>query len=109
MKQNFAGWTDINKLAVKQVGRWAVYVSNGLELATPKENAIWEFVLAEIKKLYPDDVNMLCNLVQSGLFFFDTEAEMEAFYSIFDAPLTDSSAIFACTYEPSGECLTENT
>lgn len=48
-------------------------------------------------------------MVGGGLFFFDTEEKQYAFYRIFEQPLTDSSAIYACTYNASGVCKTENT
>ena len=43
------------------------------------------------------------------LFFFDTEKECYDFYRIFEQELTDSSAIYACTFGPDGQCETENT
>lgn len=109
MKQDYAGWQGANSLAVKQAGRWAVCVSNGLDLEFEKDLVVWTFVLAEATKLLPPNDDLPGNLWVGGLFFFDTEAEMDAFYEIFAAPLTDSSAIYACTYNPSGECLAENT
>lgn len=108
----FASWSGINKLAVKQMGKYAVYVGNGLAMLTQEDDAIWAFVMQKIKEMFGDDAvrsEWVSNLVEGGLFFFETEAEMDAFYSIFTAELTDSCAMYACTYDPTGECLTENT
>jgi hypothetical protein len=110
----FAGWTRINELAVKATNRWACYVSNGLDMNNPRDTEIWNFIVEQIKSLCPKDSdiafsNTMSNLADSGLFFFDTEAELDAFYNIFSQPLTDSSAFYACTYNPKGQCMTENT
>ena len=112
-------WHEVLSLAVKQSGKWAVYVSNGLD-DTPEDDKIWEFIRESFAKMYSTTRNhenkfhsendeahmsMLC----SGLVLFDTEEEMLMFYDVFEQPLTDSSGVFACTFGPDGECLTENT
>ena len=107
------GWSEINSLAVKQIGKPAVYVSNVLEYDTPKDDEIWKFVMAEIKSICGDETDefytVIASLVCGGLFFFDSEEEQDRFYKIFEQPLTDSSAIYACTYNSLGECERENT
>ena len=106
----FKPWNRIIKLAVKQVGKRAVYVNNGLEYKDPKDDEIWNVVIESITKLYPDTwKNYVGDLIQSGLFFFDTEEEQYKFYKIFEQPLTDSSAIYAKTFDENGNCETENT
>lgn len=105
-------WHEICGLAAKQKGKWAVYISNGLEFVTQAETDIWDFVQAEFIKLYGADMafyQQIGNILHGGMFFFDSEAECYEFYRIFELPLTDSSAIYACTYNPNGECETENT
>lgn len=106
-------WNEINGLAVKQIGKPAVYVSNGLKYDSPEEDQIWEFVREEMKSIYGDGTDefraVLSGLINGGLFFFDTEEEQYRFYRVFEQPLTDSSAIYACTYNSDGECETENT
>ena len=107
---DFVPRSETNSLAVKQVGKWAVYISNGLDVITPEEIAIWDYVHREIRLLYALNSDLIMgDLIESGLFFFETESEMDRFFQIFSSPLTDSSAIYACTYNPSGECLDENT
>lgn len=105
-------WTEVHSLAVKQVGKPAVYVSNGLEM-TPEDDKIWEFVLTEMKSIYGDNTDeyysIMAGLVSGGLFFFDTKDEQYRFYRVFEQPLTDSSAIYSCTYSADGACQTENT
>ena len=104
-------WHQIYGLAAKQKGKWAVYIGNGLEFLTDKDTEIWNFVMDELIKLYGDDTfhRQIGNILHGGMFFFDSKAECYEFYRIFEQPLTDSSAIYACTYNPSGECETENT
>ena len=103
-------WHEVIKLAVKQIGKRAVYVSNDLSYDSPQDDKIWQFVIDEIKAKFPDNAyNLLSGVTNSGLFFFDTEEEQYKFYDIFEQPLTDSSAIYASTYDADGECETENT
>ena len=106
-------WSETVGLAVKQMGKPAVYVGNGLEYDSPKDNEIWNFVIAEMKSICggetEDFYTAMLNLVSSGLFFFDNEEEQYRFYKIFEQPLTDSSAIYACTYNSDGTCEKENT
>ena len=89
---------------------YSVYVNNGLQFDKSDEH-IWYFVQSEIDKLYDKKtaLDYRSHLIQGGLFFFETEKECYDFYRIFEQELTDSSAIYACTYNPSGECETENT
>lgn len=106
-------WNEINSLAVKQMGKPAVYVSNNLEYDTPKDEEIWVFICEQCKSLWEDKTpeyhNAMMSLVSGGLFFFDTEEEQHQFYKIFTQPLTDSSAVYACTYRADGVCWNENT
>ena len=110
---DFVQDSDIYKLAVKQVGKPAVYVSHGLEMNNELDERIWSFVKESMQKIYKDDPDKLneiiLGLICGGLFFFETENEQNEFYHVFEQPLTDSSAIYACTYNQNGECLTENT
>ncbi len=103
-------YSEIIKLAVREQNEWAVYVSNGLQFITESEREIWSFISDEVLKLYPENPELIIHhLIDGGLFFFPTETAMDSFYRIFDAPLTDSSVVYAATYSPDGECLTENT
>jgi hypothetical protein len=107
-------WTDINSLAVRQVGKPAVYVSNGLDYCDePQDEKIWDFVAAEMADIYGIATNeyygVMAGLVSGGMFFFDSEKEQNRFYRVFEQPLTDSSAIYSCTYSADGVCKTENT
>ena len=100
-------------LATRHMGKFSVYVSNDLEYKSPKDDEIWNFVVSEVVRLYgygnPKYYDYIGNIITSGLFFFDTEKEMEDFYHIFDQELTDSSAIFSCTFCPTSGALTYNT
>lgn len=106
-------WNETNSLAVKQMGKPAVYVGNGLVYDSPKDDEIWKFVMAEVKSICGGETDefytVISSLVHGGLFFFDSEEDQIRFYEIFEQPLTDSSAIYACTYNSLGECENENT
>lgn len=110
---DFLQHSDIYKLAVKQVGKPAVFVSNGLEMKDELDDRIWSFVKESMQKIYGNDPDKLekiiFGLVVGGLFFFETKEEQYKFYNVFCEPLTDSSSIYACTYYQNGECMTENT
>lgn len=101
-------WTEINAFAVKQIGKPAVYVSN-----QDSDDNVWQFVIESMKTIYgdktPEFYDVLSYLISGGLFFFDTVEEQKTFYNVFEQPLTDSSSIYACTYDKNGECITENT
>lgn len=108
----FSSWHQICSLATKQVGKPSVYVSNGLDFLDPKEEEIWKFIIAAVETLYgsgPHTTEMLSNLITGGLFFFDNENDQYNFYKIFEQELTDSSPIYACTYDLTGKPKTENT
>ena len=106
-------WTDITQAAVAHVGKPAVYVRNGLAYDRPKDDAIFAAVREQIKEQYGDVTteyfDLMTAIIYSGLIFFDTEEEQNRFYRIFEHPLVDSSAIYACTYDRTGKCQTENT
>ena len=106
-------WSDINCAAVAHVGKPAVYIANHLSFDTTSEDEILQFVVKSIKEIYGDGTieffDIIAAVLHSGLIFFDTEEEQHRFYQIFEQPLTDSSAIYACTYDAYGNCMTENT
>ena len=110
--ESFA-WHNIVGMAVAHKGKPAVYVNNGLDFDKSEDETIWEFVVEQCKAMFGDKTDefhsVIVNMIGGGLFFFDTEEEQFAFYRIFEHPLTDSSAIYACTYDASGVCQTENT
>ena len=102
----------INELACKADGRFAVYISNNLEFAEKEDKEIWEFVKDELNKIAPsekDYYEYLFAVTANGMLFFDTKDEAWKFYKIFEAELTDSSAIYAAIYSPTEGGLTENT
>jgi hypothetical protein len=111
--KNFADGHTMAELSTKQVGKFSCYVSNGLVMTEPKDNIIWEYVIEQLKKLYGDDTPeyyaAAINVSGSGLFFFECEYDMQQFYKIFEQALTDSSAIYACTFSPETGGITENT
>lgn len=107
-------WNEIHSLAVKQVGKPAVYVGNGLDYYDSiDDQKIWSFVLEQMKSIYGHNTeeyfDIMSGLSTSSLFFFDTIEEQYRFYRVFEHELTDSSGIYACTYAADGTCETENT
>jgi hypothetical protein len=109
----YADWNIVNELATKQVGKFSVYVSNGLQFEDPQEDKIWDFVILELVRLFgnktPEYYDYVSNVLHGGLFFFDSEDAARNFYKIFEQELTDSSAIYASLICPIRGCLTENT
>jgi len=107
-------WTTINSLAVKQMAQPAVYVANKLDLNRNEDCKIWNFILEELAAIYGrtrEYYDIMADMTgpTGSLFFFDTTEEQQRFYTIFEQPLTESSAVFACTYTADGEAQTENT
>ena len=121
MNADYRPWHEIVKLAVKHIGKRAVYLSNGLEYQTKEEDVIWTFVQLELRKLYgiSEDtpasqypvayLNTIVNVLHSGIFFFESEKEQYKFFDIFNQEPVYASAIFACVYNEHGECEMENT
>ena len=116
----YKNWHEVNALATKAMGKPSVYINNGLEFNTTEQDHMWFFVLSEVAKLYgikedcryedyPEYHDVRISLLHGGLFFFDNEKDQYDFYRIFEQPLTDSSAMYACTYDKNGVPETENT
>lgn len=106
-------WSEVLSAAVAKTGKPAVWVNNELEYTLEKDTKIWHFVMDSMKTLYGDETtvyfNVIRDLVYGGLFVFDSEEDRDSFYRVFEQPLTDSSAIYACTFDNTGKVLTENT
>jgi hypothetical protein len=111
MTIEFANWNEQQELATKQKGKFSVYISNGLDFES--DNVIWKFITDSLIGLYgertKDYYDVVGNLIEGGLFFFENGDQAWEFYSIFTQELTDSSAVYACLYCPVAGCLTENT
>ena len=109
----YCQWNEINSLAVQAMGKSAVYVSNGLEYTTPEDDEIWRCIQNEMRTIYGDKTtkfyDVMSGLVNGGMFFFDCPVKAMQFYQVFELPLTDSSAVYACLYAADGACKTENT
>jgi hypothetical protein len=107
---NYAAWNEILELAVKQKGLPAVYVSNNLNF-DDNDKDIWDFITDKVRELYSSRIiqEYIGNIIHGGLFFFHTEIERDRFCTIFESPLVYSSGVYVCTFDASGNCLTENT
>lgn len=104
-------WNKLDEIVCKTLNKFGVHINYGLD-GTPEDDKIHDFVLEELKKLYPDETiysDFWFAILSGGLLTFDTEEEAWTFYKIFEQELTDSSGIYACIYSPIEGCLTENT
>jgi len=99
-----SAWDKINSLAVKQIGKWSVYINNGAD-----DERVWEIVREDVTKRYPAYLEILSYLVNGGMFSFNTEQDAWEFYKIFIQHGVESSALYATIYDASGECISENT
>ncbi len=108
MKEVYTDKNEIIEMAVKYKQKWAVYVSNQLQYDASDEH-IWQMIVkrcATHKEITQEDI---ISIMQGGLFFFDTQEEMETFFNIFDKAPVYSSALFAMSYDNQGNSLSENT
>ena len=109
----YSNWQEINSLAVRAVGKPAVYVSNGLEYTTPEDDKIWCCIQNEMRNIYGDKTtkfyDVMSGLVSGGMFFFEDSGKAYSFYKVFELLPVDSSAVYACLYDRVGSCETENT
>jgi hypothetical protein len=109
----YYNWHEINSLAVKAASMHAVCVGNGLEYVTPEDNEIWRCIQDSMRNIYGDKsskfYDVMSGLVSGGMFFFVSPDEARRFYQVFELPLVDSSAVYACLYNSDGTCATENT
>ena len=110
MKLEYVDWNSINSLAVAQKGKPAVYINNGLSFVG-NDSYIWESVMESLKPKIDEDeyLNSLSDLVNGGLFFFDTMEEAQKFFNVFNQNVVYASPIYAQLYDATGMGLTENT
>ena len=103
-------WYDYISLAIKQINKPCVYISNDLDYQN-EHAEIWEFVIDQVKQMFPDTWHrILSDIIFSPLIQFDTEEEAWKFYKIFDVRgKTYASAIYASVYNADGESICENT
>lgn len=111
----YVQWSDITSLAVKQMGKRAVYIANHLTYSTPAsavDIAIWNFVVETVRAKYATTElqnSIIGNLISGGLFFFENEKEQYEFYRIFESDPVYASGLYALTFDEFGEFETENT
>ena len=106
-------WNEVHKLAVAHVGKPAVYVSSSGSDNSELENKVFDDIRTSLNTLYGEGSDTvrdyMCSIIQGCLIFFDNEDDQYKFYRIFETEITDSSFVYACTYDKTGQCLTENT
>lgn len=103
-------WHEIYALAVKQVGMFAVYVGNGVDFDNERDKAAFDYVLSEFKRTFDEKeyIEYSGVLVNSGMFFFETEGDADTFFDVFNRPETEKTGLYAALYSPDRGCLTEN-
>lgn len=99
----YCDWGSMVSLAVIQSAKFGVYINNNLTFQDD-DNDIWNYVLERVT-----DLNTRCNLVNGGLFLFDSEIEATDFYRIFESGPVYASGIYALLLNSNGEMVTENT
>lgn len=110
IKPVFADWTEYLSLAVKQKGMWAVYVANNLDFEIEEDNEIWSEFIKKANNMFDKNVyNIIHEVLQNGLFFFENEKDMISFFHLFTENPIESSGLYACTFDNKGVCLSENT
>jgi hypothetical protein len=106
MEVSYMDWTRTNELAVKQKGQWSVYISNHLNY-DDDDLHIWNTILNKCNPIM--DIADVYSIMHGGLFFFNTEENMQEFFNIFNEDPIYSSGVYACSYDNLGNCLSENT
>lgn len=103
-------WNKIIELAVKQVGKPAVYASCG-EIETDENKLIFNTFKESVHSNYPNNIafELITATLNSDVIFFDTIEEQYKFYRLFETEITYSSILYACTFNKDGYCETENT
>lgn len=99
----YCDWNSMVSLAAKQSAKFGVYINNSLTYQDD-DSDIWNYVLERVT-----DLNTRCNLVNGGLFLFDSEIEAADFYRIFGSGPVYASGIYALLLDSNGEMITENT
>ena len=109
-KMKTLNWSEINELAVKNSGKFGVYVSFGIDFSDSEDDKIWDFLSKEIKKKYTKEFYfIISSIINSDLFLFDSEEECNDFFSMFNKKPVYSSGIYAGTYCPVRGAMDENT
>ena len=99
----FIDWVETNQLAVSNKCKFACYVRG--------EGDEFKILVKEVKERYPlaEHHVLIGAIVVGGIFFFDTVDELDKFYDMFMVDGLYGSGIYACTYSPDGQMITENT
>lgn len=106
----FADKADSTILAIKQMGKPAVYVANHLDYEDDGFDIILDAIFQGVSKLYPDKIYLITESIQSGgIFFFDSGEQTKEFFEIFNTDPVYASPIYATLHEASGNCIDENT
>ena len=110
----FIDWNEVNSLATKSAGKFSVFIAGGLWMMDePKEKEILNAIHNGLANLYgvetPETNNVKFNLMNSGLYLFESDVEAWNFYEIFSKKPVYASVVYASIYSPTEGCLDENT
>lgn len=105
---NYTDWNEVNAINENYKQQWSVYLSNKLQYNDYDEH-IWHTVLqrcnAHKSLIAPKDIMFIR---QGGVFFFETQKEMEQFFNIFNEPPVYNSDIFVAAYDTKGYVISQN-
>ena len=110
----FIDWNGVNALATRSAGKFSVFVSGGLEvLSDPKQDKVYEAISTGLDKLYGVEIfenyNAKLNLMNDGLYFFESEVGAWSFYKIFNEKPVYASGVYAAIYSHINGFIDENT
>ena len=107
-KYQYVNWHEMLCLAVKQVGKCAMYVSGDFaEIGIAQEIALDKHFaslgLNEIER-----ANVYAAFIHNDVIFFDNADDMNTLYQLFEDKVY-ASVFYACTIDAQGNPMTVNT
>lgn len=111
MNADYRNWSEINALAVKQVGKFAVYVANNVDYDSEIDNKSWDYAVSQIRLKTDNEKSyyeISSGMIHGGLFFFESEEKADEFFNIFCNEITEKTGLYAAIYCPERGCLSEN-
>lgn len=102
----YLDWNDINELAVKQSGKYAVYISNTLDMGYAEDVKVHERVLDNLKCLCTDNTKEYYDyvgwVIAGGLALFETREQAEKVFEALTYEVQDGTGFYVAMYNPDG-------
>lgn len=105
-KMTYYNTTEMVKNVVKNQGKPAVYITNEMQY-TDDELAAWELLCHDLVKVYGYHITeqLVNDIEDGGLFFFDTYQAQQEFFNVFGP----YSTLIVCeTFDPLGNPVSDN-